>query len=104
MCWPFLPFETRTFKSTSPNTRQSTVPLHTIERLTSSMRKQKLSAQASKSAAAHAPQRQPPKGFVTAPTLHQLRPTPREVSLLETLWSWQEQSARSRTVLGQPLK
>jgi hypothetical protein len=51
---------------------------------------------------------EPPKecnrGFVTAPTLEQLRPTPREVSLLETLWSWQEQSAKSRVVLGQPLK
>jgi hypothetical protein len=36
--------------------------------------------------------------------MDQLKPTAREISLLETLWSWQEQSAKSRVVLGQPLK
>jgi hypothetical protein len=44
------------------------------------------------------------RGFVSAPTLEQLKPTAREVSLLETLWSWQEKSAKSRIVLGQPLR
>ncbi|HXT39017.1 MAG TPA: hypothetical protein VN887_03245 [Candidatus Angelobacter sp.] len=44
------------------------------------------------------------RGFISAPTLEELKPTAREVSLLETLWNWQEKSAKSRIVLGQPLR
>jgi hypothetical protein len=51
----------------------------------------------------HAPQ-ESARGFVSAPTLEELKPTPREAALLDTLWSWQEKSAKSRIVLGQPLK
>jgi hypothetical protein len=47
---------------------------------------------------------EPIRGFISAPTPEQLKPTAREVSLLETLWSWQEKSAKSRIVLGQPLR
>ncbi len=43
-----------------------------------------------------------PRGFVTAPTLDQLKPTERERHLLKVLWDWQEQSAKSQIVLGQP--
>ena len=48
-----------------------------------------------------APQ-EPARGFVSAPTLDQLKPTPRETELLATLWNWQEESAKSCIVLGQP--
>lgn len=47
---------------------------------------------------------EPIRGFTSAPTPDQLKPTAREVSLLETLWTWQEKSAKSRIVLGQPLR
>lgn len=43
------------------------------------------------------------RGFVTAPTADQLKPTERETFLLEELCKWQESSAKSRIVLGQPL-
>jgi hypothetical protein len=43
------------------------------------------------------------KGFTSAPAADQLKPTEREVFLLETLWTWRQTSARSTTVLGQPL-
>ena len=43
------------------------------------------------------------RGFVSAPTADELKPTEREVFLLDTLWKWQETSAKSRIVLGQPL-
>ncbi len=43
-----------------------------------------------------------PRGFITAPTLGQLKPTPREQHLLEVLWDWLEQSKRSPLILGQP--
>ena len=43
------------------------------------------------------------RGFVSAPTTHDLKPTEREVFLLDILWKWQETSANSRIVLGQPL-
>ena len=45
-----------------------------------------------------------PKGFITAPTVDQLKPTLRESWLLEWLWKWQEQSAKSPLVIGRPLK
>lgn len=62
------------------------------------------SSRATKPATIAQPPKESTRGFVTAPTMDQLKPTAREVSLLETLWSWQEQSAKSRVVLGQPLK
>ena len=43
------------------------------------------------------------EGFVSAPTAEQLKPTEREAVLLKTLWDWQESSARSPIVLGEPL-
>jgi len=43
------------------------------------------------------------RGFVSAPTTNDLKPTEREVFLLDILWKWQETSAKSRIVLGQPL-
>lgn len=44
------------------------------------------------------------RGFVSAPTVDQLRPTEREEFLLNALWNWQEASAKSQIVLGQPLR
>lgn len=43
------------------------------------------------------------RGFTSAPTAEQLKPNEREVFLLNTLVRWQETSAKSRIVLGQPL-
>lgn len=43
-----------------------------------------------------------PKGFISAPTLKQLNPTPREAEMLGKLWNWQEQSKKSTIVLGKP--
>ena len=43
------------------------------------------------------------RGFTSAPTADELKPTDREVFLLNTLLQWQETSAKSRIVLGQPL-
>jgi len=43
------------------------------------------------------------KGFVFAATSDDIKPTDREASLLRTLGEWQESSARSRIVLGQPI-
>jgi len=44
------------------------------------------------------------KGFVSAPTGNDLKPTEREAFLLETLWNWHETSAKSAIILGQPLR
>jgi len=44
-----------------------------------------------------------PRGFISVPTLDQLKPTPREKALLKMLWDWQEASAKSTLVLGKPL-
>jgi hypothetical protein len=46
---------------------------------------------------------EPARGFSSAPSAEQLRPTERETFLLDTLLKWQESSARSQIVLGQPL-
>jgi hypothetical protein len=46
---------------------------------------------------------EPVRGFVSAPTGEQLKPTEREAFLLETLLRWGETSEKSRIVLGQPL-
>jgi hypothetical protein len=43
------------------------------------------------------------KGFVSAPSPSDLKPTEREAFLLETLWKWHEASAKSAIILGQPL-
>lgn len=43
-----------------------------------------------------------PKGFITAPTIDQLKPTTREKHLLKVLWDWLENSKESTVVLGQP--
>lgn len=43
------------------------------------------------------------RGFVSAPSADELKPTETEVFLLDTLWKWQETSEKSRIVLGQPL-
>jgi hypothetical protein len=43
------------------------------------------------------------KGFVSAPSGNDLKPTEREAFLLETLWNWHETSAKSAIILGQPL-
>lgn len=40
----------------------------------------------------------PPKGFISAPTPDQLKPTPHEQHLLECLWQWERSSAKSQTV------
>jgi hypothetical protein len=40
------------------------------------------------------------KGFITAPTIEQLRATPHEQHLLKVLWDWQEQSAKSKRIFG----
>ena len=40
------------------------------------------------------------KGFISAPTLDQLQPTPEEQQLLRELLEWQEQSAKSHYILG----
>lgn len=45
-----------------------------------------------------------PRGFISAPTREQLLPTPRESALLEQLWRWHEQSAKSQIMMGVPLK
>ena len=52
---------------------------------------------------AGSPPAEPPRGFTTAPTPEQLLPTEREAFLLDTLSKWQETSAQSRIVLGEPL-
>jgi hypothetical protein len=43
-------------------------------------------------------------GFYKVPTLEQLKPTPEEQHQLESLLQWQEQSAKSKLVLGVPFK
>jgi hypothetical protein len=43
------------------------------------------------------------KGFVSTPSSDEVKPTEREIFLLQTLGQWQENSARSRIVLGQPI-
>jgi hypothetical protein len=43
------------------------------------------------------------KGFVSTPSPDEVKPTEREIFLLQTLCQWQENSARSRIVLGQPI-
>jgi hypothetical protein len=68
------------------------------------MRTQTRTSQAFKPAPDAKPLKESARGFVTAPSLEELKATPREADLLQTLWSWQEQSAKSRIVLGQPLK
>lgn len=40
------------------------------------------------------------KGFITAPTLEQLLPTPDEQARLASLWAWQEQSAKCHYIFG----
>jgi hypothetical protein len=35
------------------------------------------------------------KGFISAPTMKDLKPTEAEAHVLELLWQWQEMSARS---------
>lgn len=42
---------------------------------------------------------EPDRGFISAPTLKDLKPTPREVALLEELWDWQERSERTVRLL-----
>lgn len=42
-------------------------------------------------------------GFLSAPSAEDLRPTQREVSLMQELYEWQQGSAHSRWVLGEPL-
>lgn len=49
-------------------------------------------------------QREGKRGFITAPTLDDLKPTPQERYLLEMLWQWQEQSSKSPYRLGEPIK
>lgn len=43
------------------------------------------------------------RGFVKAPSLEQLKPTPEERHLLGVLWDWLEHSKRSKLILGVPL-
>ena len=43
------------------------------------------------------------QAFVATPSASDLKPTEREAFLLDTLWKWHEASAKSRTVLGEPL-
>lgn len=101
---PFLPFLPRKFRFVLSKTRTSPSSSQCNGNSKKLMPRQTQTSQATKPASVPEPPLESDKGFVTAPTLEQLRPTPREVSLLETLWSWQEQSAKSRVVLGQPLK
>ncbi len=44
------------------------------------------------------------KGFTSAPTLEQLKPTPRELARMDELIAWQERSAKSTIVLGVPME
>jgi hypothetical protein len=101
---PFLPFLPRKFDFVLPKTKAPPSSNQCIGNSKKLMPRQTHTSQATKPASVSEPPLESDKGFVTAPTLEQLRPTPREASLLETLWSWQEQSAKSRVVLGQPLK
>lgn len=99
---PFLPLSPRKFRPIVA--KLTTIPSSKPCNSKKFMPPQTHTSQAPKPASVPEPPQESNRGFVTAPTLEQLRPTPREVSLLETLWSWQEQSAKSRVVLGQPLK
>lgn len=39
-----------------------------------------------------------PRGFTSAPTPEQLKPTPQEQHLLECLWAWERQGSKSQAV------
>ena len=41
-------------------------------------------------------------GFICAPTEDQLKPSENEEYMLEVLQKWQENSAKSQIILGQP--
>ena len=44
-----------------------------------------------------------PRGFISAPTLEQLRPTREEQEELRRLWEWQEASKRDLTMWDTPI-